>query len=127
MMNKLFFSLLFTCFLGVINLKANEKLDSLLVALSDLTNKNSASEVRQKALLCREIADWYQEAYTDQEYTRVYLLQSIDHSKKCISMEKMPDDYIFISNIYRYLSLFVLFNVNLNFVQHLFVILRSPN
>jgi hypothetical protein len=42
MMNKLFFSLLFTCFLGVINLKANEKLDSLLVALSDLTNKNSA-------------------------------------------------------------------------------------
>jgi hypothetical protein len=41
-MNKLFFSLLFTCFLGVFNLKANEKLDSLLVALSDLTNKNSA-------------------------------------------------------------------------------------
>lgn len=112
MKNKLIFSILFACFLNVFSVQANEKLDSLLVALSDLINKNSASEVREKALLCREIADWYQEAYTDQEYTRVYLLQSIDHSKKCISMEKKPDDYIFLSNLYRDLSLFELFKGN---------------
>lgn len=89
-------------------------LDSLLNQLEILTDKNDPENLRQKALISVEVADWYQIKYADQDHTRFYLLQAITFIEEKIALEKDQDgqDILLLVDFYRKMSLFEAFRGN---------------
>lgn len=92
---------------------ATEQLDSLIAELNLLEEKNDAESLSKKANLSSEIADMYMRLYSNQDYSRTYLLQGISFLRKKISHYKATsNDLVLISDFYRRLGLFEMFMGN---------------
>ncbi len=90
-------------------------LDSLLNELSILEDKNEPSDLRSKALICQEVADWYNKIYSDQDDSRSYLLQAISFREQFLekAIEPLKEDYLDLVELYRKIALFESFRGNL--------------
>lgn len=86
-------------------------MDSLLNELAALEHKNQPSDLRNKAVLCQEIADWYNKAYSDQDDSRSYLLQAIAFREGYMEVADDPteEDYLDLVELYRKMALFEAF------------------
>lgn len=105
----------FLFFLGCVSYAEKAKgLDSLLNQLEILADKNDPENLRKKAIISVEIADWYQIKYADQHHTRFYLLQAITFIEEKMALEKNQDgqDILLLVDFYRKISLFEAFKGN---------------
>ena len=88
------------------SLKA-QTIDSLLNELTLLKDKNSASELDTKSILCNTIAIHYQD-YSDENKARFYFLQSIHFAIERIEIDNNWDaqNNYDISYLYKNLAIF---------------------
>ncbi len=86
-------------------------LDSLLNVLSVLEDKNTPSDLRSKAIICQEIADWHNKTFSDQDDSRSYLLQAIYFREQFLEKapEPLEEDYLDLVELYRKVALFEAF------------------
>lgn len=94
--------------------QGNDDIDSLLLELADLEDKNDIENLGRKAILSNEIADLYNKLFSDQDHTRMYLLQSATFAEAKIKASPIPsaEDQLFLSDVYRKISLFEAFRGN---------------